>query len=331
MKKTVILFILSLLMVLLLCSTALACPNPEYECSCNSYWITYIDDHCHHLQCMWCWFELDEGHFGGEATCTTRKICTSCQEEYGSTLNHIPGAEATCTTDQVCTREGCGAVLNEKLGHDYVAVVKAPTCTEPGYTIYTCSRCKNSYTANKTAVRGHWYDLWYPNQGGTHSAECRRNDCNYEGTIECTLYEITVKDGESDSILTICPVCGEYGETSFAVISEAVVKAAGSDALPRGEQIVRGMDAPVNGVLYGFTVAYEFAGRVEPFKGTVSVTLPLDAEKYTEFKLVRVDVSQTMEQVERTEVWTDIAFDYENGELSFETDVAGLFLLLPIQ
>lgn len=357
MKKVGIVLMMLLLLTLLVCSTALACPNPEYECPFFSYWFK-VDDNCHRVTCEWCGYELDEGHFGGEATCTTRKTCSRCREEYGSTLDHIPGAEATCTTDQVCTRDECGAVLNEKLGHtagaeatcttaqtcvrcdyvyeealghDYVAVVKAPTCTEQGYTTYTCSRCQDSYTADKTGARGHWYDLWYPNPDGTHSAACRRNGCNYAGTAECTLYEINVKDGEADSILTICPVCGNHEGMPFAVISEAVIKAADGCALPRGEQIVRGMEAPFNGVLYGFTVAYEFAGRVEPFQGTVSVTMPLDAEKYTEFKLVRVDAPRTTEQVERTEVWTDIAFTYENGELIFETDVAGLFLLLSVQ
>ena len=38
--------------------------------------------------------------------------------------------------------------------HSYDAVVTAPTCTEGGYTTYTCS-CGDSYTADETAPLGH--------------------------------------------------------------------------------------------------------------------------------------------------------------------------------
>lgn len=117
---------------------------------------------------------------------------------------------------------------------------------------------------DQTAAREHWYDLWHPNLDGTHSVECKRSGCNDVRTAECTLFEITMMDGEGEAILTVCPVCGEM--------------------------IVRGMEAPFDGVLYAFTAAYEVAGKLESFKGTVSVTLPLDAEKYTEFRLVRMDV-----------------------------------------
>ena len=38
--------------------------------------------------------------------------------------------------------------------HSYTAVVTEPTCTEGGYTTYTCE-CGDSYTGNKTAALGH--------------------------------------------------------------------------------------------------------------------------------------------------------------------------------
>ena len=39
--------------------------------------------------------------------------------------------------------------------HDYQAVVTAPTCTEGGYTTYTCSKCGDSYRGDETAALGH--------------------------------------------------------------------------------------------------------------------------------------------------------------------------------
>ncbi len=46
---------------------------------------------------------------------------------------------------------GCG---ND---HDYTAVVTQPTCTEKGYTTYTCTRCGDSYVSDEVASLGHDY------------------------------------------------------------------------------------------------------------------------------------------------------------------------------
>ena len=39
--------------------------------------------------------------------------------------------------------------------HDYADVVTAPTCTEGGYTTYTCSKCGDSYQGDETEAQGH--------------------------------------------------------------------------------------------------------------------------------------------------------------------------------
>ena len=67
---------------------------------------------------------------------------------------HTAGAEATCTTAQTCTT--CGAVLVAALGHNHEAVVTAPTCTEAGYTTYTCA-CGDTYTGDEVAALGHTF------------------------------------------------------------------------------------------------------------------------------------------------------------------------------
>ena len=41
------------------------------------------------------------------------------------------------------------------LGHDYQAVVTAPTLDEGGYTTHTCSRCGDSYVDSETPALGH--------------------------------------------------------------------------------------------------------------------------------------------------------------------------------
>ena len=50
----------------------------------------------------------------------------------------------------------CKCLLCEKVIHSYDAgVVTAPTCTEEGYTTYTCTVCAHSYTADKVVATGH--------------------------------------------------------------------------------------------------------------------------------------------------------------------------------
>ena len=77
--------------------------------------------------------ETECQHEGGTATCQQKAVCDLCGEEYG-----------------------------EFGDHDYDAVVTAPTCTEGGYTTYTCS-CGDTYTANSTPALGHKSENGYHN------------------------------------------------------------------------------------------------------------------------------------------------------------------------
>jgi len=73
-------------------------------------------------------------------------------------------------TDPTCTEQGyttytcsvCGDSYVDNYvdanGHSYDAVVTDPTCTEQGYTTYTCSVCGDSYVDNYVDANGHSYD-----------------------------------------------------------------------------------------------------------------------------------------------------------------------------
>ncbi len=100
--------------------------------------------------------EVGCSHVWMDATCTAPKTCSACGSTEGEALGHTAGANADCANAQICTV--CGAELNAALGHNYNAVVTAPTCTNGGYTTYTCSACGDSYVADETAARGHNYN-----------------------------------------------------------------------------------------------------------------------------------------------------------------------------
>lgn len=293
-----------------------------------------------------------------EATCVARATCELCGQPYGSIApeNHLPGDEATCTTAQICIREGCGKVLVSALGHDETGdeatcttdkvcnregcdhvlvpalghILKVEnkvdaTCTKAGYIDSVCTRedCGMPVHEDLKAL-GHWYDPWFSNGDGTHSAACKRKGCKHVGTTDCTEWEVTV----NDVVYTVCPVCGELGTDEMDAIEKATISCKRK---PKGEVIVRGMEAPFEGTLYAFTAGYEYAGRMQEIKSSpITIALPLNAE-IGEFTLVRVDVTPETEETERAEVWTELAYTLEDGVLSFETETDGLFLLLPVE
>lgn len=61
---------------------------------------------------------------------------------------------ANCTEPQTCS---CGATNGNALGHSYSAKITAPTCTERGYTSYTCI-CGDSYLSDYVEPSHNYID-----------------------------------------------------------------------------------------------------------------------------------------------------------------------------
>ena len=385
MKRRLFIATMLGLLALLLCGTALACPNPR-PCPGNTYDVEYAKEAYHLLVCTLCGYKTAYSHTGGQATCTKRAICEGCGHEYGEAPigehnwgEYTPDGNATCTADgtktakcircpetdtvadvgsalghsftdytsngdATCTADGtktaycdhgCGATdtisdEGSALGHNYKAVVTEPTCVKSGYTTYTCTRCNNSYTDNKTAALQHWYGPWSFSGDMTHSATCRRDGCGYVRTRDCTAYTMTVGDNQ----VSICPVCGNMNGITMSTLKATVTRVDnGVNGIPkRGELSVCGLEAPFDGILYALTIAHEYAGTLDEFTGMVHIEITLEMpDELPEFQLVRVDVTEADEDTERAEVWTGIEYNYEDGVLSFDTDTAGMFLLLPVE
>ena len=289
----------------------------------------------------------------GDATCTADGTKTAyCDHgcgttdtvvDVGSALGHsftdyTSNGGATCTADGTKTAycdHGCGATdtisdEGSAMGHNYKAVVTEPTCVKSGYTTYTCTRCNNSYTVNETAALQHWYGPWSFSCDMTHSATCRRDGCGYVRTRDCTVYTMTVGDNQ----VSICPVCGNMNGITMSTLKATVTRVDnGVNGIPkRGELSVCGLEAPFDGILYALTIAHEYAGMLDEFTGMVHIEITLEMpDELPEFQLVRVDVTEADEDTEHTEVWTGIEYNYEDGVLSFDTDAAGVFLLLPVE
>ena len=107
---------------------------------------------------------------------------------YGEWTVTVP-AECESAGEEIRTCGRCGNVEmreTEPLGHDYEAEMVEPTCTEGGYTLYSCGLCGHTYKDNATEPLGHDYEVT-ETEGTVDSPsvkhyKCRR--CGYEYTEE---------------------------------------------------------------------------------------------------------------------------------------------------
>lgn len=200
------------------------------------------------------------------------------------------------------------------LGHDYQAVTVEPTCETDGYTVFTCSRCKDSYTADPTDQLGHQFGAWSPNGTGSQSADCLRDGCAHTGSTDCRKFTFRTAEGET---LIFCPVCGQAENAAQLEKIEAATAWANSGSLSAEDVTAR-----TNGEY--LSVAFETAGSLTQPTGRVRLALP--AGLLEGKKLVRIAPDGTQ---------TEMPFETERGKLIYTLDFANsalpvmLFRLVP--
>ena len=236
-------------------------------------------------------------------------------------VNHDAKAP-TCTeigwdAYKTCSRSGCNYTTYAELSalnHDYQAVTVEPTCETDGYTVFTCSRCKDSYTADPTDKLGHQFGAWSPNGTGSQSADCLRQGCAHTGSTDCRKFTFRTAEGET---LTFCPVCGQAENAAQLEKIEAATAWTISGSLSAEDVTAR-----TNGEY--LSVAFETAGSLTQPTGLVRLALP--AGLLEGKKLVRIAPDGTQ---------TELPFEAKNGKLIFTLDFANselpvmLFRLLP--
>ena len=200
------------------------------------------------------------------------------------------------------------------LNHDYQAVTVDPTCEADGYTVFTCSRCKDSYTADPTDKLGHQFGVWSPNGTGSQSAGCLRQGCAHIGITDCRKFTFRTAEGEA---LTFCPVCGQ------AENAAQLEKIEAATAWPlSGSLSAEDVTARTNGEY--LSVAFETAGSLTQPTGRIRLALP--AGLLEGKKLVRIAPDGTQ---------TELPFEAKNGRFIFTLDFANselpvmLFRLVP--
>ena len=271
-------------------------------------------------------------HVAQAPTCTEKgwkayETCSRC--DYNTyqelpALNHAlvnhDAKAPTCTEigwDAYDTCSRCDHTTYAELpalNHDYQAVTVEPTCETDGYTVFTCSRCKDSYTADPTDKLGHQFGAWSPNGTGSQSADCLRQGCAHTGSTDCRKFTFRTAEGET---LTFCPVCGQAENAAQLEKIEAATAWANSGSLSAEDVTAR-----TNGEY--LSVAFETAGSLTQPTGRVRLALP--AGLLEGKKLVRIAPDGTQ---------TEMPFETERGKLIYTLDFANselpvmLFRLVP--
>ena len=213
------------LLMTLLCSTALACRNPNGECTGKAYTYRYTDDQWHQAECQSCGFTYFAYHeIVQSATCQQPAKCGKCNSSFGGLGTHwlrsYPAREVTCIDKGWDAYNKCAYCdystkpyreMNA-LGHDFVEYEgQAPTCTEEGWHPYkVCTRGDlNTYwpiaPLNHDLVQHEGLDSTCIDAGWNAYEDCTR--CDY------TTFSEAPALGHEYVSQTFAPTCTADGYT----------------------------------------------------------------------------------------------------------------------
>lgn len=213
------------LLMTLLCSTALACRNPNGECTGKAYTYRYTDDQWHQAECQSCGFTYFAYHeIVRSATCQQPAKCGKCNSSFGGLGSHLlrsyPAREVTCIDKGWDAYNKCAYCdystkpyreMNA-LGHDFVEYEgQAPTCTEEGWHPYkVCTRGDlNTYwpiaPLNHDLVQHEGLDATCIDAGWNAYEDCTR--CDY------TTFSEDPALGHEYVSQTFAPTCTADGYT----------------------------------------------------------------------------------------------------------------------
>ena len=229
---------------------------------------SYANSNTHDWQVYYDWAWDDEN---GRYNVTATSVCLVGQETFTVTeaavrVDHrdttcvLKGYDRYLASFEGCEEYGMSQIFrtdySDALGHDFVETVIEPDCTNRGYTIHKCSRCREVYNDTYVDALGHDFGEWTvtTEPGCTSKGEetryCSRCDATETREAEALghdLEHVEAKAATETECGNIeywhCTVCGKYfsdengrneiteEETVIPKISQIVVGDVNGDGL----------------------------------------------------------------------------------------------------
>jgi len=146
----------------------------------------------------------------GNSQATSQDAPPSHTHNYSSTITNPTCTENGYTTFSCACGDSYTTDETAATGHSYTQAVTAPTCTKNGYTKYTCA-CGDSYTTDETAATGHSYTQ------AVIAPTCTKNGytkytcaCGHSYTTD-----ETAATGHSYTQAVTAPTCTKKGYTTY--------------------------------------------------------------------------------------------------------------------
>jgi len=199
--------------------------------------------------------ELGEGlhaaYVGTGTAKTVNASSTSITLVSGGDYYNVNGRDKIFSAGEanVNFEEGCGLSINPRsvdinggsyecyYVHEHVndgSVVTPPTCTEAGYTTYTCS-CGYSYTGDTVEATGHSCDTFeftWAEDYSTCTADFTCSVCNTTGKVDADVTVASSFDAQSAMVTTSYTATATIGETSKTdtkTVTQSVVARVGEN------------------------------------------------------------------------------------------------------
>ncbi len=186
-----------------------------------------------------------------------------------------------------------------------------------------CSVC-NAVTAAQTVIAAREHSFWgeWTIGGNDKHRDFCRHGCGFSVSMSCDFLSVIIDDAE----LTICPICGRFGDQELAQKKKASI----SDPAAKipGTSVIRALLNPVADnpqCLAAITAVYERNGRIAPLADNaqpVTVKLPQMTDAPCQLLFASVD-----EQTQAPRL-LPVKYTVENGQLIFTVNQLGLFLLI---
>ena len=151
-------------------------------------------------------------------------------EAYAPCVTHHTYLEGIC----FFCGDDCVGICTDEAGHLFVAAVTEPTCTEDGYTTYTCDHCDASYESDYADALGHsWDDGVVTVEPTVEMAGAKVYTCTACGcTEEVSLGKVSNVTSAGDNALN-----GDVKVDKPEDLTDIVLNDKDKDRLEQGENI----------------------------------------------------------------------------------------------